>query len=128
MNLVWMPVDGNLKLTWNVNWLTKDEQNWWNIRVDAGTGMVLDENNWITECHPASLENTEKINHTNNLTLPGSGEGMGEGNSGAKYNVLPRPVESLPRGSYLRGVHQSHGVSSASIFPSRRGSSMGLVS
>ena len=47
VKLKWVSVNATLKLVWNVNWITKDEQNWWNLRIDAITGKLADENNWI---------------------------------------------------------------------------------
>ena len=99
VKLKWVSVNATLKLVWNVNWITKDEQNWWNIRIDAITGKLADENNWITECHPKNISNTE--NHPFNLISPGTGEGSGEGKSIAKYKVLPRPVESPSHGNMV---------------------------
>lgn len=93
--LTWLPLDGKLVLAWNVNWLTKDEQNWWNIRVDAKNGKVLGENNWITHCNPSNLGHSlEEKSSALELVAPGDGEGTGEGSSSAEYRVLPRPVES----------------------------------
>lgn len=99
VKLKWVSVNATLKLVWNVNWITKDEQNWWNLRIDAITGKLADENNWITECHPTNLSNTE--NHSTNLITPGTGEGSGEGKSSAKYKVLARPVESPSHGNMV---------------------------
>lgn len=108
--LKWVMVNNSLILVWNVNWITIDEQNWWNLRVDAQTGVVVDENNWIAECHPANLRNTEK--HTVALPIPGSGEGNGQGTTGTKYNVLPRPVESPSHGNMAVLTDPSDSLSS----------------
>jgi Zn-dependent metalloprotease len=48
--LKWVTLNGKLVLAWNVNWLTADEQNWWNVRVDAQTGQILDYDNWVAQC------------------------------------------------------------------------------
>lgn len=97
---VWLLVNGNLKLCYNVNWLTSDAQNWWNVRVDAETGKILDENNWVNHC--AILPSLNQALHTDNLSdNPGEGlgNGGGEGKSTARYTVLPRPVESPSHGN-----------------------------
>lgn len=99
VKLKWVSVNQTLKLVWNVNWITKDEQNWWNLRLDAITGKLADENNWITECQSTNLSNTE--NQSTNLINPGTGEGSGEGKSSAKYKVLARPVESPSHGNMV---------------------------
>ena len=42
---------GVLKLTYNTNWLDAKTNNWWNVRVDAGNGEVIDKNNWSVSCN-----------------------------------------------------------------------------
>ena len=112
VTLTWVVVNENLKLSWNVNWLTKDEQNWWNIRVDATNGNVLDENNWIAQClgdkFQAANSISPKADQVSNFlspkadpisNLPGNAEGTGEGKTSAKYKVLAMPVESPSHGN-----------------------------
>lgn len=93
LNLNWLVYKNKIVLTWNVNWQNSNGQNWWNIRVDADNGNVLDENNWVSHCNFKHAEKKESFVSTAMLA-----KGMGEGKSGAKYNVLPRPVESPSHG------------------------------
>ncbi len=95
VNKTWLIKGEKMILAWNVNWLTHDEQNWWNLRVNAQIGKIEDENNWVVDCHAPHLDN--KVSESTNYFIPG--EGMGEGKSSAKYNVLPRPVESPSHGN-----------------------------
>ncbi len=90
----WLMQGEKMILTWNVNWLTRDEQNWWNIRVNANSGKIEDENNWVVDCQAAHLDNHSSEPKPNFIP----GEGIGEGKSSAKYNVLPRPIESPSHG------------------------------
>ncbi|GAB3822345.1 T9SS-dependent M36 family metallopeptidase [Pontibacter rugosus] len=49
--LVYQPMeDGSLKLAWEVTIYELDALNWWNVRVDASTGTVLDKDNMVTHC------------------------------------------------------------------------------
>ena len=132
VKLTWVSINGILKLSWNVNWLTKDEQNWWNVRVDAISGKVLDENNWIAQCHGSKSQISNSISPeadqipnsipqwTNQIydfqfqisDIPGNAEGMGEGKNGAKYNVLARPVESPSHGNMTVLTDPSDSLSS----------------
>lgn len=47
--LVYQPVaKGSVRLAWELEIYTLDAQNWWSMRVDAVTGAVLDQNNYVT--------------------------------------------------------------------------------
>jgi len=49
--LVYQPMeDGSLKLAWEVSIYELSAQNWWNIRLDASTGKVLDKDNMVLHC------------------------------------------------------------------------------
>lgn len=49
--LVYQPMeDGSLRLAWEVSIYELDAQNWWNIRIDASTGAVLDKDNMVVHC------------------------------------------------------------------------------
>jgi extracellular elastinolytic metalloproteinase len=39
--------DGTLRLAWELNIYQRDALHWWNVRVDALTGDVLDKNDWV---------------------------------------------------------------------------------
>ncbi len=46
--LVYQPMpDGTLRLAWNLQIYQKDQQHYWNLRVDAVTGRVLDRDDWV---------------------------------------------------------------------------------
>jgi Zn-dependent metalloprotease len=50
--LVYQPVaNGQLVLAWEVSIYELDARNWWNVRVDAATGAVLDKDNLVVECN-----------------------------------------------------------------------------
>ncbi|PVY38092.1 T9SS-dependent M36 family metallopeptidase [Pontibacter virosus] len=42
--------DGSLRLAWEVSIYELDAQNWWNLRLDATTGAVLDRDNMVVQC------------------------------------------------------------------------------
>jgi len=49
--LVYQPAsDGSLRLAWEVTIYELDARNWWNLRLDATTGEVLDKDNMVVEC------------------------------------------------------------------------------
>jgi len=86
--------DGSVKLAWNVNIDVKGSSDWWNVRIDAQTGSVLEKDNWtVNEKHP------EK-----NKPQPVTGKTVNETGSpfapppptvtSAGYYVIPYPFES----------------------------------
>ena len=49
--LVYQPMeDGSLVLAWEVAIYELDGQNWWNLRLDAASGKVLDKHNLVLHC------------------------------------------------------------------------------
>jgi subtilisin-like proprotein convertase family protein len=106
VKLIWQPSkDGALKLAWDLNIYELSAQNWWSVRVDAMTGEILDQNNWVSQCFFGESE--EPCTHQ-----PGEHkEGLKNGNfypknklavgqesltplDGSSYKVYPFPVES----------------------------------
>jgi Zn-dependent metalloprotease len=43
--------DGSLKLSWLLNVYTLDGVHWWNVRVDANSGRILQKNDWAVNCN-----------------------------------------------------------------------------
>lgn len=100
MQLYWLPVREtkkiNLRLVWNVRFQTKDDQNWWNIRVDAQNGVVLDKNDWTSHC---SFEN-HSIYEEKQTVLPIEKNTLFLPSVAANsYNVFDIPLESPSFGS-----------------------------
>ncbi|MFD1873231.1 T9SS-dependent M36 family metallopeptidase [Hymenobacter bucti] len=49
--LVYQPLaDGSLRLAWEVSIYELSAQNWWEIRVDAATGELLEKDNLVVHC------------------------------------------------------------------------------
>jgi subtilisin-like proprotein convertase family protein len=109
VSLVWQPVSANnLVLAWNVSIYEIAAQNWWNVRIDAVTGEILDQNNWVVQCnfdmpcgtdHKLFEQKQTKhhfipksfLNKTNNDLVVIQSMGVMDGSS---YQVYPEPVES----------------------------------
>jgi len=98
--MTWLMKDNSLHLCYNVNWLTIDQQNWWNVRVDAQSGKILDYNNWVAQCQLTG-SHTLPNNQTTALTSSTSAtaQGYGTGKTNASYQVFARPVESPSHGN-----------------------------
>lgn len=39
-----------LILSWDISIYEKDNPNWWSFKVDAGTGKILQQDNWVISC------------------------------------------------------------------------------
>jgi extracellular elastinolytic metalloproteinase len=49
--LVYLPLaDGSLRLAWEVSIYELSAQNWWEVRVDAATGELLEKDNLVVHC------------------------------------------------------------------------------
>jgi len=85
-----------LRIVWDLSILTKDENHWWSISVDAQTGEILDQNDWILTCnfdhnharsHKYSETPQSKLVNTLSVTSDGS-----------QYRAYPLGVESPNHG------------------------------
>lgn len=110
--LVYQEVDGGkLRLAWEFVIRMTDHANWWQIRIDAVNGSVLDKNNWITTCdfgdghrHKADclkevegrnplLRKTEASPFSNNSASSNMGSAPSPMLANS-YNVFAAPLES----------------------------------
>lgn len=91
--MYYLIVNNELKLTWGVEVFDEEKNDWWNIRLDASTGEVLEQNNYVTKCtiHPGAythdfsslgIESVEHVHQMNKKTSTGT------------YNAYARPLES----------------------------------
>jgi hypothetical protein len=85
-------------LTWNVQFLTKDHQNQWNMHVDVATGAILQERDDIIHCsfgESPKQTNAEK-SHVSHTHIDVSNQVAATANS---YNVFDYPLETPNHGS-----------------------------
>lgn len=81
-----------LRLCWEVTILTREGNHWWNARVDAVNGNVLDANDYIVECalpEPRPATSAEALPQPLALYAPPPNS----------YEVFPDPVESPSHGA-----------------------------
>ncbi|MDO6392064.1 T9SS-dependent M36 family metallopeptidase [Pontibacter sp. BT731] len=101
--LVYQPMeDGSLRLAWEVSIYELDAQNWWNIRLDATTGAVLDKDNMVVHCQfendgPGGRFLHEEHNHSTASPYVAAPQASIVRVSNA-YNVFAMPVESPGHG------------------------------
>ncbi|MFD2551712.1 T9SS-dependent M36 family metallopeptidase [Bizionia sediminis] len=94
---------GSLVLSWDLSIQALNGRNWYSVRIDAVTGNLIDETDWIVAC------NFDDPNHQNhghagaayapkeaNFTLFKEAVSVSDG---AQYNVFALPIESPNHGS-----------------------------
>jgi len=102
VKLVYQPIGGELKLAWDMSIHMVEQNHWWSIRVDAITGEIIHQNDWVVSCnydhdnvHSTLL--TERKNNINGFGFKSQTTSLL--NDGSSYNVFPLPVESPASGS-----------------------------
>lgn len=93
-----------LILAWDLSIHAKEADAWWSVRVDAETGVIIDQHNWILSCTQDHEHKTYIPTHTNVAYHQASiGESAYQPSTtlsdGAQYNVYPIPVESPNHGT-----------------------------
>ncbi len=100
VELVYQPMkDGSLKLSWKLNIYQLDGEHWWNVRVDANTGIILEKNDWRIDCN--FTDETGKHNHTSSKKTNQIQSIERKPNTifAGSYTVFPIPVESPNHGN-----------------------------
>ncbi|MDP5169364.1 MAG: T9SS-dependent M36 family metallopeptidase [Bacteroidia bacterium] len=94
-----MDSNGQLRLSWDLSVLTMAADHWWSIRVDAITGEILDQLDWMLSCQfgPAHehRQSQQAVEEPLALYSP-SFFAIEAANS---YNVFAEPVESPSHGA-----------------------------
>ena len=98
VELVYVNIENELKLAWDIIVYTKDNKKWWNVQVDVLTNEVLDIHDFILTCtfekehkhseHATSIDFQNEMSKVNSMLVDGS-----------NYNVFALPTESPSHGS-----------------------------
>jgi len=96
--LVYVLVEGQFRLAWNVNIAPKTSADWWNIRIDAQNGAFLEKNNWNVSCS-FDHEHPEGTTCQAKNAVEKTAFEKKENASGATYNVFLLPLEAPNFGS-----------------------------
>ncbi len=87
-----------LVLSYNVELFNNETSDWWNVRVNADNGVVIDKNNWTSHCsfEPNMYSNetelsTQQFVVANKATAAGYAK---KSDLAGKYLVVPFPGES----------------------------------
>ena len=94
-------MDKSVNLAWNVKIYTLDAQNWWNVRIDAQTGQLLDKYNQVLHCDFGAPDHncaSHKASSSNQVENVATNATAAKTNSANTYNVFPMPIESPNHG------------------------------
>lgn len=94
VKLVFDSSNAIVRLAWNVIIYQNDSLHWWNIRVDANTGEILSQNDWVIneDFDIATYSSTDITSNTTDIyptSIPPTPAGDSSG-----YKVFAIPVES----------------------------------
>lgn len=86
--------DGSrLRLSWNVEVFDQEKNDWWEIRVDAQDGNILDKNNFVTKCsihHDAYKRDFSSMGSERVATT----QHFHKKSANGSYRIYPIPYES----------------------------------
>ncbi|PVW11607.1 M36 family metallopeptidase [Marixanthomonas spongiae] len=89
--------DNKLALAWDISIEEKSRQDWWSLRIDATTGEILEQNNWMLSCTVDHEHDHEKepLDYNKNLfDIPNYEELAAETGCTECYEVFEFPLES----------------------------------
>lgn len=116
-HLVYQPDSlGNLILCWDLVIKEINSSDWWDIRVDASTGEVIDKTNWTISCNwdhgGFDNVNAQTCNHDHNHDQEKTQSGALLLQNPDSYNVYPLAVESPNHGDRSIVVDPADGTAS----------------
>lgn len=93
------------QLVWDLSIAENKSSDWWNFRVDASTGKIIDKNNWTVSCNILG-DHKDHSHTTSSNTAPFVGPMRAPGNNNtalsstnvappaASYRVFAMPIEN----------------------------------
>lgn len=87
--------DGTIKLVWDVSIEHISKQEWYNVKVDAHSGELLDQINWMVSCNLSHNHDTHEHNSFNSV-IENTTDNSLESNAllNGSYRVIAMPIES----------------------------------
>lgn len=88
--------NNQLVLAWDIAIEETARENWWNVRVDANSGLILDQNNWMVTCameHDHSADEVTDYN-ANLYDIPNYKAEENTAGCNECYDVFALPIES----------------------------------
>lgn len=107
--LMYVNQNGTLILTWSVAYMKADDNIWWDTKVNAMTGVIVEQTSWTVECDFGHDEDGhDHSNHSHKLSNPKKSIPISNKTSKASaavvngdYFVSPMPEESPNHGPLM---------------------------
>jgi len=97
VSMVYEISDNELLLSWDLNIHTLDGENWYSVRIDANSGVILSKNNWVQHCNFEKHSFKKNRAKRSNSVLTNKRRSSNLFMSPV-YNVFPIPIESPNHG------------------------------
>ena len=91
--------DDKLVLAWDLSIYLLDASHYYNVRIDATTGTLLETNDWVVSCNFGEANHSNAAHNTNTSVLFSQNEGTTVAVGGAQYRVFAMPIGSPNHGS-----------------------------
>ena len=106
-----------LVLTWDISIQEKSQQDWWSLRIDANTGAIVNQANWMVSCatHHDHSNDVKEMNFNANLyDIPNYDELIAESTAACTecYEVFALPLESPYYGARTIEVQPANATAS----------------
>ncbi len=116
VTLVFESTENGLRLAWDLSIYQLDGSHYYSVRVDAVTGSILSQNDWIISCdfsttghdHSSHSKNTSSILEKTDATQNMQASIMG----GDTYRVYPLPIESPNHGDDVLVINPANSIAS----------------
>lgn len=98
LQLAYVPTEaGPIRLAWYLRIYPPDRQHWWNLWVDAETGHILRQQDWVTTCSHAQAAVPHPCALAPHVPAPAAPQRRTP-EDGSSYLVYAEPVESPSHG------------------------------
>lgn len=94
----WVLVGSVMVPAYSVALYEKDHQHWFDTRVDANNGAVLNQNDWVVACQMHTFGKSNR-NYLPYAPIQASNQSATSMSAGSSYNVFAMPVESPNHGN-----------------------------
>ena len=102
VQLVFQPTQENtLKLAWELSIYLLDASHYYNVRIDAISGQLIDSNDWVVNCNfeKNAFHNANHTQATNSVLFSENTPSETSLVGGAQYRVFAMPIESPNHGT-----------------------------
>lgn len=93
--------DMEVKLVWDLSIYTLDANHWWSVRIDAQTGDLIDQNDWVVHCNfeHSPFTKCDNKSHQSVLKTPADFAAPETMMQPDQYTVFALPLESPSHGT-----------------------------